>query len=418
MIKKTYTSISLSEVVGTIKKELGPQAVILSTRRIVLKKSLFRSPIMGVEVIAGVEENNLDREQLEKLKGSENTGSQKVEKKSAKKKSGLFSPFRADDVAVTISSDAERRYLESQLVKLEKENAELKMHAGGLSHQANISEKKSQEREPILQRLKNVGVKDELISEWISHSETLPQNSRIDEYADDALNFFLEIVPITSKPLPKVIALVGPSGSGKTVTALKLALMIRAQGKSVAIMSLDVVPAQMAYLKSYCDEYQISHSVLHQVRLTQDNYDERAQYDHVIIDTPALLTKSKTRLRTFEKKLEKMSAATFLVLSAKDGDNDEFVLACQSLQAQATIFTKLDECFKIGPVLNTLRRFQIPVAYFGIGRKCDDDFEVASAERLAALLFGIDDNLEEKPVEEKTTGEFKPISFLQGTRNS
>ena len=111
-------------------------------------------------------------------------------------------------------------------------------------------------------------------------------------------------------------------------------------------------------------------------------------------------------------------ALNIFVLSAHDADNDAFIEACQSFQPQSMIFTKLDETDTAGHIFNVLHQYPIPLSYFGIGRHCDADFEVASAERLVSLLFRIENAGNEKEVIEEETGEFKPLSFLQGAKLS
>jgi flagellar biosynthesis protein FlhF len=79
----------------------------------------------------------------------------------------------------------------------------------------------------------------------------------------------------------------------------------------------------------------------------------------------------------------------FLVLSAtaKDEDLKQTIVHFGEININSLIFTKLDETFHHGCILNQLLRFNHPISFMGTGQRVPEDIEPATQKRLLSLLL-------------------------------
>jgi flagellar biosynthesis protein FlhF len=81
--------------------------------------------------------------------------------------------------------------------------------------------------------------------------------------------------------------------------------------------------------------------------------------------------------------------AVHLVLAAtmKQRDLDENMKAYRSLSPESLLFTKLDESWSYGEILNCSVGARAPLSYFTTGQKVPEDLEPATKERVVERLF-------------------------------
>jgi len=86
---------------------------------------------------------------------------------------------------------------------------------------------------------------------------------------------------------------------------------------------------------------------------------------------------------------------TILVMSVTTDNNDliKIYQRFQSIGVDKLIFTKLDETYNYGSILNALYEIKKPIAYFTTGQNVPDDIEVPDALRLAQRLLRRDEVL-------------------------
>jgi len=187
---------------------------------------------------------------------------------------------------------------------------------------------------------------------------------------------------------PEVILVVGVNGVGKTTTIGKLALTLRAQGKSVLLCAADTFrAAAIEQLEIWGDRTGT------EVIKTKPGGDPSAvlfdslqaakarNTDYVIVDTAGRLhTKSNLMLelekmrRTAGKIIEGAPHETLLIMDATTGQNG-LQQARQFTQAAGVtgiVLTKLDGTAKGGVVIAISRELGLPVRYVGVGEKQGD----------------------------------------------
>ena len=190
----------------------------------------------------------------------------------------------------------------------------------------------------------------------------------------------------------RVAALVGPTGVGKTTTIAKLAAFAKLELKQkVALITLDTFRmAAVDQLHQYAEILQVPLHValtVEDLRSALRFYQDRAL---VLIDTPGHSPKDATMQGQLRRLLDELpEVETHLVLSAttKPRDLADIAQRFEPLKPSRIIFTKLDETSTYGPLLSTLVRVKRPLSYLGTGQEVPQDLEMATSRRVADLIL-------------------------------
>jgi len=209
-----------------------------------------------------------------------------------------------------------------------------------------------------------------------------------------------QVQPIQVKAERKgmIVFLVGPTGVGKTTTIAKLAANLTfLDSKSVALITLDTYRVSAAeQLRTFAEIIGIPISVVFtptDLMLAIEQYREK---DLIFVDTAG---RSPYNSEQMEELREFVNIArpdeTILVMSVTTDNNDliKIYQRFQSIGVDKLIFTKLDEAYNYGSILNALYEIKKPIAYFTTGQNVPDDIEVPDALRLAQRLLRRDEVL-------------------------
>jgi signal recognition particle subunit SRP54 len=201
-----------------------------------------------------------------------------------------------------------------------------------------------------------------------------------------------------SRP-PTVILLAGLQGSGKTTAAAKLALLLRKEGHSPALVAADLArPAAVEQLEQLGRELQIPvFTASDPVNAVTSGIDQaRSQgKDVVILDTAG-------RLHVDEALMEELAAVrdaskptnVLLVLDAMTGQ--EAVSVAEAFQERVAfdgvVLTKLDGDARGGAALSVKAVTGKPIKLASIGEKLDQ-IEYFHPDRMASRILGMGDVL-------------------------
>jgi signal recognition particle subunit SRP54 len=245
-------------------------------------------------------------------------------------------------------------------------------------------------------------VKDRALGEEVAKSLTPGQQvvkivheelTRVMGTADSRLAF-------AGRP-PTVILLAGLQGSGKTTAAAKLALMLRKDGKSPALVAADLQrPAAISQLEQLGKQIQIPVYSLRSddpVAAALEGVEAaRSQgRDVVIVDTAGRLQIDQELM----EELGRIAAAirptnVLLVLDAMTGQQAvDVALAFQERIAfDGVLLTKLDGDARGGAALSVKVVTGKPVKLASVGEKLDQ-LEVFHPDRMASRILGMGDVL-------------------------
>ena len=199
----------------------------------------------------------------------------------------------------------------------------------------------------------------------------------------------------TSK-IPSVIMLCGLQGAGKTTTSGKLAKQLAAQGKKVALTSVDVTrPAareQLQVLAGQIDVPYLAGEGNTAARMSLHALDQaRKQGLHVLIlDTAGRQVVDDALMAEIHEVEKAVSASErLLVLDAMTGQMALEVAESfhSKVNLSGCIMTKTDADVRGGAALSVAHSTGVPLRYVGTGEKIDA-FELFDPERMAGRILG------------------------------
>lgn len=190
----------------------------------------------------------------------------------------------------------------------------------------------------------------------------------------------------------KTVILVGPTGVGKTTTIAKLAAHYRQhERRSVALITLDTYRvAAVEQLRMYADLL----GVTMDVALTRGDavrcIARRNDADLILVDTAGRSPGDRVGMTEVHDLLSlNRPVEVHLVLSATTRERDlmQYTNHYRGIPFTRLLFTKLDETTGVGGAFDLMRKTGVPLSYFCVGQRVPEDLELARPERLAALLL-------------------------------
>lgn len=382
---KRIEARNMTEALKRIKRELGPDAVILSAKDIKKENRLLGiTRTCGVEVTAAVD--MLDTEP-EKTAGERLSGN------------GMGNPCR-----MTGMSDDRRRLVHriQDVVRI-----------GSTSRQPQSSplpaaEPSSRQRSSLPELLNRSG----LNAKWADRLSRASAEAIGDTELGDAETVAagLKRLGLATRPVPQktgksaVIALIGPSGVGKTTALAKLAALYKFRMKqTVGLVSLDESRlGTSAQLAVYARILGVSmEQVSSRSNLSETVSRLKKFCEVVLLDTPGISPKDAERITVLGERLSVVNRLhTLLVMSAvtRQKDMEQIAEAFSGLPLHSAIVTKLDETDQIGDLIPVFIRRRLPVSFLGSGPRVPMAFEEATLVRWAERILGMNGRRPDRPL--------------------
>jgi flagellar biosynthesis protein FlhF len=361
---KKYCVENVQEGMQQIKKDLGPDAVIIQSRRI--REKGFRGLFLPVkvEITAAVDTPRT-----------------------------TLTVAREPD----LSAGQPGRPPEQ---KLEREIGELKQ----LLYQLVSGQQKRsiEEKGPFhraLQRLIDHDVEPALAQAILSeiHEDFAVENALSDEVVElillKKIRERLHCAPFPENA--RILSFVGPTGVGKTTTLAKLAARFALyHNKQVGLITIDTYRiGAVEQLRTYAEITGMPIEVVMTPKDMSRALDRLADRELILIDTAGRNSKNSLHVSELASFLTLLpSSETFLVISATTKMKDLKVIIENFRKANFNrlIFTKLDETESYGALLNVACQIGLPLTYVTTGQNVPDDLEAANAEKLAKLILGVE----------------------------
>ncbi len=191
------------------------------------------------------------------------------------------------------------------------------------------------------------------------------------------------------------VAFVGPTGVGKTTTLAKLAAHYSMKlGKDVALITIDTYRiGAVEQLKIYADILKIPMAVASTPRDLSEKVKSFNDKDIILIDTAGGNQKDHSRISLLKDFFitNDIDVDLHLLASAttKASDLVDILDKFGELPISRYIISKLDESTRFGALLNIAAKYKVPYSYFTTGQKVPEDIESATPERVADLILGI-----------------------------
>lgn len=201
------------------------------------------------------------------------------------------------------------------------------------------------------------------------------------------------------------VLIVGPSGCGKTTVIAKLSALLHQQQRAVQILTTDFYKADSSSLlqltaRLFRFPFVQFHTPQEIHHFLEQHHGEEPQT--LLIDTPGWNIGNATyRKATIAIYQAIEPTETLLLLPAPYAFPQLRALIQQytPLAVSHYIITKLDEAVSLGPLFSLLMDNTTPVAFFSTGSEIPDDIEIASSDfflHIAKSKLGIDFSGEEE----------------------
>jgi flagellar biosynthesis protein FlhF len=358
---KRYVAGTVQEALQMVKREMGPEAVILETKTI----QGSRGAVEGkkIEVTAAVDY-------------------------------AVQAEPSSEKIALGLRDVIERyRHLEAELREMKE--IILSAEAGKWLERDIRNDRVLRARYMNLRRF---GLRPEVVSRLLEGEE-----EGMEKGADtpvgilqDSLSRVLDRVSIArnrdEEKGRRIVAFIGPTGVGKTTTLAKLAALgaIR-QGRKAALITTDTFRvAAASQLEVYARIMSIPMETATDRASLLKAVEKHKDKDFILIDTAGSSPNREELLQEQGKMLEiPAPVQSNLVLSATTRYQDLLHIDRQfgTLPFRSYIFTKLDEAEDGSSMINFLISRDKPVSYFSTGQQVPDDIEKATKKKVASLLL-------------------------------
>jgi flagellar biosynthesis protein FlhF len=379
---KTFRGRSVQQAVSMIKSEIGPDAVILSTKRVPKNRTNpYGEQVFEVTASLPEKEQAFDSRPVHPEKSMKSYSKKDFKKSiddfdfrsSAKKETG-------DDIFNEIQS------IKDLLVTLQKnENIpEYIFRFPGASS--------------VYSRLVESGVSSALAGKIIKRAYSMEKNlkSSPDSFRKRVFEDIVSMVE-TKDPFEEngqrcAAAFIGPTGVGKTTTIAKIAADLTInKGRKVGLVSVDNYRiGALEQLKTYAAILGIPFMPAFDRAELEKVLSRMRSRDVILIDTAGVGSYDAEKINELKKIFsDSVSVSAHLVMSLTSSRENlkEASLKFSELNPSSYIFTKIDETKNKGHILDQVDYMNLPVSFITNGQRVPEDIEKATSRLILKKIF-------------------------------
>ncbi|MDI9219164.1 flagellar biosynthesis protein FlhF [Clostridium tertium] len=378
MVIKKYLVKNMNEALTRIRYELGKDAIIISQRKVRESgvKGYFRPKL--IEVTAALENNKIDKKSKLNM-GNENDIDFKDSLDSINK--------IINDSKDTKFDKGQQINKEAALTNADNIKEEVK-EIKDLLNKVIRNTNKEEEKDLVLEYLKDIDIDDELIKEILMN-----KYDNLDEFKIYFKSLLENEIEVCTASLNGKVVLVGPTGVGKTTTIAKLAgRLALIEKKKVGLITIDTYRiGAVEQLKTYAEIMNIPFKVVITLKEMEFAVNQLEDCDVILIDTTGRSSKNTmqiSELRAFTQKVNADHIALVISGTTKNRDIQTIINGYSEIGYEKMIITKLDETSSYGCMYNIIKKAQKPIAYITTGQNVPDDIRIPLKSEISRLILG------------------------------
>ena len=338
---KRYVVSNMKEALFLIKKDLGLDAIIVSTHRV--KEKGLRGFFMPakIEVTAVLEKAEVDevREELGQIRNLLTNFSDSKNQAASKTLNTEYNSFQNEIKQCLTNMEIDSHIVDLLLkdIKLNKSKEEIK-----------------------------ADIQDRIISIF---------------------------QPVTARNLKtKIMAFVGAPGVGKTTTLAKIgAIYSLFNSFNIAFITIDTYRVgAIEQMKIYGDIIGASVDIVTSPEELREAVEKNEDKDLILIDTTGRPSQNLYQLAELKSFLDVLDLVDiYLVINATTSKRDMLRILddYKMIAYSKMIITKIDETVAPGSIINAAYYTGLPIAYITNGQDVPDDIEVANPKLLAGYVM-------------------------------
>ncbi|HOF04117.1 MAG TPA: flagellar biosynthesis protein FlhF [Syntrophales bacterium] len=379
---KRYEVANVQEALGRIKSDLGPDAIILST------KTIANSQPRLIEVIAAA-----DRDE----------GGKKPERTAAPERRP--DPQREGAAAGGVDFGRQMQEIKEMLAamnqtrKIHEELAELKEGMNTLFHVLGLGGKYRENDvvSKFYRRLLGNGVGKTKAAKIIGMIQKDPRFFKVRNYEELVVVAEQCLADSLFPPRPdrggkRLKVLVGPTGVGKTTTLAKLAARYKIdEKKKTGLITTDTYRiAAVEQLKIYAKILGVPLYVAGDNEGFRKSLRALADHDVILVDTPGKSPGDTEYLQRLQEMFSPREALDIHLLLSSTASRETLLAAAERyrvLKYDRIALTKIDECISFGNLYDVLDQTGTAVSYVTNGQNVPQDIEEVSPREMAKLII-------------------------------
>ncbi len=404
----------MTEALLAVKRELGQDAVILSTREFTKRKRTKSGGAIFVPIV----EISAAKENTEPIKKVAQQGKSPFEtvlaetvqgdiyKELEEIKSELLSLKKSDAVKVPTTHLVENGFGDpTPLQHINETWLEMKIMLKSLTEMKKA--------DPAFSKDENlVRLYDQLMQSGIDPDTAQHLVNAVKDYSPEvdllkptqiqhSLKNIVEGLIHVTGPIdfdethvekgPKVIALIGPTGVGKTSTLTKLGVKRQEAQKAVTLVSLDETARHTGEtLIQYANQYGIPALKVATWDQLGKLVSQRKKGELILVDTVGrshLKAGDVSALRGLTSIGIPLETHLVLAANTKGSDLSDMIDRFSVIPIDSLLFTKIDETQSYGSLFSVMGRKRKPVSYFTTGQEIPGDIVLATPKRFAGLVL-------------------------------
>ncbi len=405
---RVFTAKDMNAGLRQVRKELGPDALILSTKTIKTGSlGIFDKP--SIEITAAIDSPYPEptpevTENHTKLATSPTSLLQKyhTDQQAETNKAKQTQPKNVGITPQKTAFPAPQRHNGSDEQPLHAELKTLQQMLNTLTQRIETNAAQEKKHEHLLEEVlspffNSYGIRDKAatyLADILLNDAKDLDPATLYQQTKNILTELIAVAPPDFSQLTgqKRIALIGSTGVGKTTTLAKLAaLFLSTQSNNIALITIDTYRiAAVEQLKVYGTIMQIPVEVVLSQKELHNALVRHSDKDLILIDTAGRSPKDSTAITELAEFLPPdLGIEKHLVLSAATREQELFdtITQFQPVGFERILFTKVDECLTTGAIFSVHLENNTPLSFITNGQRVPEDLLIPTPRSIAELIL-------------------------------